>query len=100
MSLKRKPKERLPERKHPGDPEPDWCSPGSIEQQLDMCENGTLRGDEILHSHGGSPPQYSGDPAELTDVLDKSWRADLSEDDREGDELSGDENSTGTGGEA
>jgi len=35
--------------------DPD-CRPGSIKQQLDMCETGPLRGDEIQHTHGGNPP--------------------------------------------
>lgn len=98
-------KERIAERKHPGDPEPEWCSPGSIEQELDMCETGSLRGDDILYRHGIEPPQYTGDPRELDRVIgkgeDENWEVDLSEEDREGDEMSGDEHSSGLeGGES
>jgi len=80
MALRRKRQELIPERKHPGDPEPDWCSPGSIEQQLDMCDKGSLRGDEVQHSHG---------------TMSENWEMDLAEDDREGSEMSGDEHSSG-----
>jgi hypothetical protein len=90
VARKHLPKERLPERKDPGDPEAEWCSPGSIEQQLDMCEQGSLRGDDILHRHGHEPRRSTGDPTAL-DQLDENWRMDLSEEDREGDEMSGDE---------
>jgi hypothetical protein len=99
MSLKRKRKERIPELKNPGDSESEWCSPGSIEQQLDMCESGSLRGDDILHSHGLPDSDYNGDPIELdefqTGGMENNWQMDLSEEDREGDEMSGDEHSSG-----
>ena len=98
MMIHRKRKELMPERKHPGDPEPDWCSPGSIEQELDMCETGSLRGDEILHSHGREPRTYTGDPPELDQIINENWEMDLSEEDREGSEMSGDEHSSGLGG--
>jgi hypothetical protein len=56
-----------------------FCPPGSIEQQLDMCEEGSLRGEEVLREHRDHP----------------SFAVDLSEEDREGDEMSGDEHSGG-----
>ncbi|MGK5081802.1 hypothetical protein WDW37_00730 [Bdellovibrionota bacterium FG-1] len=98
MAARRKPKERLPERMNPGDPEPESCSPGSIEQELDMCEEGSLRGDDILHSHGKLPPEYSETPRDLSQMIDESWRMDLSEENREGDEMTGDEHSSGMAG--
>lgn len=95
MVTRRKRNERIAERKNPGDPEPDWCSPGSIEQELDMCETGSLRGDDILHSHGRDPAPYTGDPQDLSELIDENWEMDLAEEDREGDEMSGDEHSSG-----
>jgi len=99
IMIRPKRKERISERKHPGDPEPEWCSPGSIEQELDMCETGSLRGDDILYRHGVEPLQYTGDPQELDLIIgqgeDANWEVDLSEEDREGDEMSGDEHSSG-----
>lgn len=55
------------------------CPAGSLEQQMDMCEGGSLRGEEVLreaHDH----PLFSED---------------MAEEDREGDEMSGDEHSGG-----
>jgi hypothetical protein len=95
MSLRKRRKESLPELKNPGDREPERCSPGSIEQQLDMCEEGGLRGDTILYRHGKNEPEYTGEPAELDTIMDDNWQVDLSEDDREGDELSGDDHASG-----
>ncbi len=64
---------------------------GSIEQQLDMSEDpDSLRGDDFLHSHGLKYPP--GD-------LEHNYRIDMSEEDREGDEMSGDEHSSGLQGE-
>lgn len=75
------PNKRLPPR-HPA---------GSIEQQLDMSEDeASLRGDEFLHSHG--VPIAPGD-------IEHNFRIDMSEEDREGDEMSGDEHSSGLQGE-
>jgi hypothetical protein len=68
--------------------------PGSIEQQLDMCERGDLRGDEILHHHGRDRPKQDPDlRAELD--LEENFRVDMAETQREGDEMSGDEHSSG-----
>jgi hypothetical protein len=77
------------------------CKPGSIEQQLDMCEEGDLRGDEILHSHG-SESKKRGKTIEKKplDRLMDEFSADLSEPAREGDEMSGDEHSSGLQGDA
>ena len=63
-----------------------------------MCEEGTLRGDDILHEHGQKEPAYTGDTPEL-DNHDKNWHVDLSEEDREGDEMSGDDHSSGLEGD-
>jgi hypothetical protein len=95
MTLRKKPQERLPFLLHPGDPETEWGSPGSIEQELDMCEKGTLRGDDILHSHGMTGSGYESTQPDLEKVFDRVWRMDLSEENREGDEMTGDEHSSG-----
>lgn len=89
MMLRQKRKERLPELKHPGDPEAEWCSPGSIEQGLDMCETGSLRGDDILHSHGRESPGTTGDPLELDSLINEyweNWEMNLAEDNQEDSE--------------
>jgi hypothetical protein len=98
MAKGRNRKELIPERKNPGDREAEGCSPGSIEQQLDMCETGSLRGDDILYSHGRTSPANKGDPVELNEIIDENWEMDLAEEDREGAELSGDEHSSGNQG--
>lgn len=56
---------------------------GSIEQQLDMCEDGPLRGDEVLRENRDHP----------------NFHVDLSDGAREGDEMSGDDHSSGMQGE-
>lgn len=85
----------IPERLNPGDSEPRRCSPGSIEQKLDMCEAGDLRGDEILHQHGMEDwYEEGGDPNELNEMLN-NFHVDMSEEGREGDEMSGDDHSFG-----
>ncbi|OFZ55638.1 MAG: hypothetical protein A2428_14895 [Bdellovibrionales bacterium RIFOXYC1_FULL_54_43] len=83
----------IPERLNPGDPEPLEGSPGSIEQQLDMSETGELRGDEILHSHGNLPSEDPDleDPNEML----TNFHFDMAEEGREGDEMSGDDHSSG-----
>ncbi len=60
-----------------------------------MHESGKLRGDEVLHSHGKPERPPSGDPVPLDEILDSRWSMDLSEENREGDEMSGDEHSSG-----
>ncbi|OFZ18104.1 MAG: hypothetical protein A2X94_13955 [Bdellovibrionales bacterium GWB1_55_8] len=87
----------IPERQDPGEAEPLPCSPGSIEQQLDMCEDGELRGDEVLHSHG----LQKNEKADLSseDSMRTNFSVDMSEVDREGDEMSGDEHSLGLQGD-
>ena len=93
--LQKKLKVRLKRLKHPGDPEVEVCSPGSIEQQLDMCEAGSLRGDEILHHHGTRDQLIrDGDPDPL-DKLFELYQLDSSETNREGSEETGDEHSAG-----
>lgn len=100
--LRKKTKTRIPERMDPGEAEPERCSPGSIEQQLDMCEEGDLRGDEILQLHGMDvvdTPDITEEGHDSTDLLqidETSSRFQiLSERDRENDEMSGDEHSSG-----
>ncbi len=95
--LHKKPKSRIPLRKSPGDPEPEYCSPGSIEQELDMCEEGELKGEEVERRVGGiaTPDEpLSGEPLEVVDELN-SYEMSFSERDREGDEMSGDDHSSG-----
>jgi hypothetical protein len=55
------------------------CEPGSEEQQLDMCESGPLRGDNLLRDKGEN----------------LRFAIDVSEENREGDEMSGDDHSGG-----
>ncbi|MGZ3699737.1 MAG: hypothetical protein ACXWPM_05085 [Bdellovibrionota bacterium] len=74
---------------------------GTIEQHLDMVENGELRGDELLHQHGVAPtePLQDADPVPLDRIMDTNYHVDMAEEDREGDDLSGDEHSSGFQGE-
>jgi len=99
-SLKRFPKERHPEQRDPGDPEPELGLPGSIEQQLDMMEEGSLRGDELLHHHGleavGEDLAREGEPLGVDQLMARNaYEIDMAEESREGSELSGDEHSRG-----
>lgn len=96
--LARRSRSRIKERKAPGDPEPLVGAPGSIEQQLDMCEEGDLRGDEILHSHGLSTRDEKED-IQAVDELITRFSMTMDEPGREGDEMSGDEHSSGLQGE-
>lgn len=68
--------------------------PGSIEQQLDMVETGTLKGDMVL---GHRDEIHDIDDDEMSDEqeMDLNYRFDMSETAREGDEESGDEHSSG-----
>lgn len=75
-------------------PAPGRTRRGSIEQQLDMCEEGPLRGDEILHQHGIPDPTDSRPPLD-DNLLQENYQIDMSEEWREGDEESGDEHSAG-----
>ncbi|MEK6704529.1 MAG: hypothetical protein AABZ06_01950 [Bdellovibrionota bacterium] len=99
--LRKRPQERLPERVDPGDSEPEYGCPGSIEQQLDMCEEGTLRGDEILFHHGRKPEPEGGDNYEPLDPdrMKENYHVDMAEENREGDEMSGDGHSSGLQGD-
>ncbi len=95
--LRKKPKSRFPLLKSPGDPESEYCSPGSIEQLLDMCEEGELRGDEVQHRvESLSTPEepLTDDPMEVVDEMN-TYQMNFSERDREGDEMSGDDHSSG-----
>jgi hypothetical protein len=88
----------LPVRKNPGDDEPLRCTPGSIEQQLDMCEGeDSLRGDDILYSHGKDSDIDAWDTAEIPELIEllEMEHIDMSEPSREGDEDSGDNHSAG-----
>ncbi len=66
------------------DPEPEANAPGSIEQQLDMCERGPLKGEEIAHER--SRPRGFLEGA----IVDT---------DRETGEMSGDDHSRGLQGD-
>lgn len=61
-----------------------------------MCEEGTLRGDDITFRHGvtGEQDQPDADPLPMDQMLGRT-RVDLMEPDREGDEMTGDEHSSG-----
>lgn len=67
---------------------------GTIEQHLDMYESGPLRGDEILHHHGLPDRHSERRPLDKSD-LEENFHVDMAEDEREGDEESGDEHSSG-----
>lgn len=69
----------------------------SIEQHLDMCETGALRGDEILHNHGSDAPT-NADMISVDEMM-RNFHFDMAERDREGDEMSGDDHSSGLQGE-
>jgi hypothetical protein len=97
--LKKRRQERLPEKKNPGDREVEPCSPGSIEQQLDMCEEGSLRGDNILYQHGVDRDSVERENPPLDEDSELRFNDDMSEEDREGDDMSGDEHSSGLQGE-
>lgn len=73
--------------------------PGSIEQQLDMCESGPLRGDDLLHNHG-IQERTNPHPTLNPDQMESNYRIDMSEENREGAEESGDEHSMGLQGDA
>ncbi len=60
-----------------------------------MCESGSLRGDDILHSHGLPIREYTDTPPDLDQILNDNWNIDLSEENREGDEMTGDDHSSG-----
>ncbi len=59
-----------------------------------MCEEGSLRGDELLHHHGIPKGEFPEGAPEVVELMNQ-YRGDLAEDDREGAELSGDEHSSG-----
>lgn len=71
----------------------------SIEQHLDMCENGDLRGDEILHNHGMIEISATRSDVTSVDEMMRNYHFDMSELNREGDEMSGDDHSSGLQGE-
>jgi hypothetical protein len=75
-------------------PAPGVGRPGSIEQQLDMVEDGPLRGDEILHSHGVRL-RNNEHPTLNDQLMDHNFSIDMSEEGREGAEETGDEHSMG-----
>jgi DNA-binding transcriptional ArsR family regulator len=73
---------------------------GSIEHHLDMCESGELRGDEIEHRTYSPEKEWRPDEesTQIMPPLDKMisrFEMNLSEENREGDEMSGDEHSSG-----
>jgi hypothetical protein len=81
----------------------DRNEPGSIEQQLDMVENGPgPRGDNLLRHHGQTFDDKR-DPnfiKELEgDEMLQNFHIDMSESNREGDEMSDDDHSAGLQGE-
>ena len=96
--------EPLPEPRSNISDDPTMLPETSIEQQLDMVEEGGegLRGDDVLHQHGVNPhrPRADRDPLPA-DALTERFEMDMSEPDREGDDMSGDEHSSGLqGGES
>ena len=74
------------------DPRAPACAPGSIEQQLDMCEEGPRRGEEILRDKSPIPKRgESATPVPLDQAIENNFNMDMAEPNREGDDLSGDE---------
>lgn len=76
------------------DRRPEPCEPGSIEQQLDMCETGPLKGDMVL----GRRVEIAKDPDQAIEDENEmmlNYRVDMAETGREGDDSSGDEHSSG-----
>jgi hypothetical protein len=71
------------------------CKAGSIEQQLDMCETGRLRGDEITHSHGHPHTEDDYKEATAVDREMDNYNVTMSERNREGSEMSGDDHAMG-----
>jgi hypothetical protein len=76
------------------DPPPSESRAGSIEQHLDMMEQGPLRGDESLRLHR-MKDRLSDRPSLSLWLLEHNYQVDMSEETREGDEESGDEHSSG-----
>src|SRR5690349_16463966 len=72
---------------------PDKEEGEEIEQYLDMLENGPLRGDEVQFHHGIEPTNSKS--ADLVDLMEDNYNVDMAENNREGDELAGDEHSSG-----
>lgn len=72
--------------------EPKSCAPGSIEQQLDMCETGPLKGETVLRDEGVRDPDHA---IEDENEMMHNFRVDMAETGREGDDASGDDHSSG-----
>ncbi|MBC7693640.1 MAG: hypothetical protein H7222_17880 [Methylotenera sp.] len=103
---------KLPYKKDPGDTRGEAGGSGSIEHELDMVESGDLRGDLITHRISSrvndqgddeldlvralkdEDGAVDSDPRPLTEILN-DYNLDMSEDNREGDEMSGDDHSLG-----
>lgn len=81
-------KSKLPVRGK--DPALQSESPESVAQHLDMLESGPLRGDLIEHDHGRKPDSRD---------LQNNYNVDMAEENREGDDMSGDEHSSGLQGD-
>ncbi|MBI3557115.1 MAG: hypothetical protein HY074_12700 [Deltaproteobacteria bacterium] len=75
------------------------CPAGSLRQQLDMCETGNLRGEEILYSHGIPSRDHEVHRELDPELMESNFHVDLSEDNREGDEETGDEHTAGLQGD-
>lgn len=98
MASKQQPKgpRKMPEQSAKIGPQKADFDPykSSIEQQLDMNEDGPLRGDEILHHHG-IPQAHADADIRSVDEMMENYQMDMSELGREGDEMSGDDHSSG-----
>ena len=64
-----------------------------------MSEEGDLRGDEIQFHHGVLRDESDEEQESLDLIMSDNYSADMSEENREGDELSGDEHSFGLQGD-
>jgi hypothetical protein len=67
-----------------------------IRHQLDMDEVGPDRGDDVLHSHGRpTDTRHPDTDIRSVDEMLHNYQMDMSEESREGDEMSGDDHSSG-----
>lgn len=70
---------------------------GSEAQHLDMYEgeDANLRGDALIHSRPAVERPEGGEEVLAVDEMMNNFNIDMSEEDREGDEMSGDDHSSG-----
>ena len=86
-------------RKQKSPPTPEKCAPGSIEQHLDMCEGvNEIRGEEALGHRDTTFRNLEKEPNSTLQnerQMMSNFHVDMAEESREGDDMSGDEHSSG-----